>query len=204
MAVMTFTFTTVGTGCGGPSDVDTQSASTRAQHQAASGEDLFLGMVFGVGPAAHHFDDLWKRPEIQSRLGDAEKVAKREEAANVLMAKIAARDATFFDRFGRDLRSGNHLTIDRLLTETKERTQAAAAELRKEAGLPGDVNASAAQAEKGTWFYEETVVAVAIAAVLLVVVTQIDVTPLVGDTQASALRRDTWVDQLANKSFDAL
>jgi len=205
-ATMAFiTFSTFGMGCG-PGDMGsgTQQPSAAEAQRLETGRDLYKGMVFGVGPSAHHFDDLWQRPEVKARLeGGAELQSKRELAAETLMAKVDALDPTFFERFGTDLRSGDHLTIDRLLTETKTVTQAAADALRQERGLK-EAAVQNVELQAGTWFYEETVVAVAIAAVLLVVVTQIDVTPVMEDQQASALRRDTWVDMLAKKSFHAL
>jgi SdpC family antimicrobial peptide len=193
--------TTFGVGCGSPADKST-NVSYVARHQALSGQDFYKGMVFGVGPAAHFFDELWQRPEIKSQLEGADLLEKRETAADRLVAKIAELDATFFDRFARDLRSGEHLTIDRLLTETKEKTYAATVAIRREVGLSDDVNSSAAQKLQGTWFYTETVVAVAVAGVLYFIVTQIDVTPVMDPSQTSALRRDIWVDMLAAKSFD--
>lgn len=204
-AAMAFvTFSTFGIGCG-PGDMGsgTQQPPAAEAQRLETGRDLYKGMVFGVGPSAHHFDDLWQRPEVKSRLEGADIQSKRELAAERLMAKVDEQDPTFFERFGKDLRSGDHLTIDRLLTETKDVTHAAAEALRVEAGLKeGSALQQVEVVDRGTWFYEETVVAVAIAAVLLVVITQIDVTPVMDGPQSSALRRDTWVDLLAKKSFN--
>ncbi|MFP2904936.1 sporulation delaying protein family toxin [Pyxidicoccus sp. 3LFB2] len=198
------TFATFGAGCGGPSDMGTGTPSSESRPQTLSGHNLYKGMVFGVGPAAHHFDDLWQRPELKSKLEGADLQAKRDTAAEAIIAKIAQQDPTYFERFANDLRSGDHLAIDRLLTETKERTFAAAEALRQDAGMKGELTLSdSRQVEAGTWFYVETVVAVALAAVLVVAVTQIDVTPVMDGPQSSALRRDVWVDMLAKKTFDA-
>lgn len=203
-ATMAFiTFSTFGVGCGGPADEGTPRTST-TQQQAQRGQELYKGMIFGIGPAAHYFDDVWERPEIKSRVEGADLQAKRELAAERMVTKISEMDPTFFDRFSNDLRSGNHLVIDQLLTDTKKMTQDAANALRKEAGLPEDMDLSDTRnAQAGTWFYVETVVAAAIAAVVAVVVTQFDATPLVGDGQVTRLHRDTWVDLLANKRFEA-
>ncbi|ADO68491.1 sporulation delaying protein family toxin [Stigmatella aurantiaca] len=198
------TFTTFGVGCGGPMDSGGDSPSSVARRQAFTGSELYKGMVFGVGPAAAQFEELWQRPEIKAHLERPGIVDQRELAAAQLIAKMSEQDPTFFDRFSRDLRSGNHLTIDQLLTETKEKTQAAIAALSKEARLPDELDAKAVVSpELGTWLYVETAVAAIFVVAVTVFITQIDVTPVTGGPQASALRRDTWVDLLANKSFDA-
>ncbi|MDC0712247.1 sporulation delaying protein family toxin [Stigmatella sp. ncwal1] len=198
------TFTTFGVGCGGPMDPGGEGPSSVVRHQALTGSELYKGMVFGVGPAASQFEEIWQRAEIKAHLEKPGVVDQRELAANQLIAKISEQDPTFFDRFSRDLRSGDHLRIDRLLSETKEKTQYAASALRQEAGLPADVSASALErVEAGTWLYVETAVAVVIVALATIFITQIDVTPVTEGPQTSALRRDTWVDLLANKAFDA-
>lgn len=201
-AMSVITFTTFGMGCGGPSDTDSQGTPPpQVQQRELTGQELYKGMIFGVGPAAHHFDELWERPEIKARLVGDELLARREMAAERITARIAEMNPAFFEHFSTDLRSGQHLTIDRLLSKTKSATQAAADSLRAQAGLRREDMAVYNDKVAGTWLYEETVVAVAIAAVLLVVVTQIDVTPLMEDSKVTALHRDVWVNQLANKRF---
>ncbi|SEL32186.1 antimicrobial peptide, SdpC family [Stigmatella aurantiaca] len=198
------TFTTFGVGCGGPMDSGGDGPSSVVRRQALTGSELYKGMVFGVGPGAAQFAEIWERADVKALLAKPGIMEQRELAATQLIAKISEQDPTFFDRFSRELRSGEHLRIDRLLTETKEKTHAAASALRKEAGLPEDVSALALeQVEAGTWLYVETAVAVVIVALATILITQIDVTPVTEGPQASALRRDTWVDLLANKAFDA-
>ncbi|WIG93252.1 sporulation delaying protein family toxin [Myxococcus sp. SDU36] len=190
------TFSTFGIGCG-PADGSSGPSAGITQNQALSGQNLFKGMAFGLGPAAHYFDDLWQRPEIKAKLGD-ETLAKREEAAEAVIAKMSALDPAFFERFGNDLRSGNHLVIDQLLTDTRELTVAAANALRKDAGQAGEINAAALQqVEVGLYLYVETAVAVAI--VLILILTQIDMTPVMEGPQSSQLQRDVWVDMLAKR-----
>jgi SdpC family antimicrobial peptide len=194
-------FSTFGVGCG-PGDTGNNTPGSVARKQALSGRELYKGMIFGVGPGAAFFDEIWQRPDIQAQLAKPGLMEQRELAAERLAAKINEMEPSFFERFAQDLRSGNHLVIDRLLTETKDRTYAAAQALGKEAGV--DVNAAVLnQVEAGTWLYVETAVAVVIVALATILITQIDVTPVAEGSQASALRRDAWVDALANKSFDA-
>jgi len=195
------TFSTFGVGCG-PGDTGSNTPESMARQQALSGRELYKGMIFGVGPGAAFFDEIWQRPDIQAQLARPELLAKREQAAERLATKIHEMDPVFFDRFSQDLRSGNHLVIDRLLTETKDRTHAAAQALGKEDGVDISANAVAAPGAEPV-VYVETAVAVVVAAIVFIVITAIDVTPVAEGSQASALRRDAWVDALANKSFDA-
>ncbi|WP_342742396.1 sporulation delaying protein family toxin [Stigmatella aurantiaca] len=198
------TFSAFGMGSKSPSGSTPQRASSpQSQQQPLNGQTLYKGMVFGIGPDAHHFDDIWKRPEIQAKLEGPDVEANQSMAAERVIAKIAQMDPAFFDRFARALSSGNHATIDRLLTETKEKTHSAAAVLRREAGQPGDISAGdgGSPTAAGTWLYEETVVAVAVVAVLVIAVTQIDVTPVIANPSSSPLLRDEWVDKLARKNF---
>lgn len=189
------TFSTFGIGCG-PADGGNGPTAGITHNQALSGQNLFKGMAFGLGPSAHYFDDLWQRPEIKAKLGD-DSLAKREEAAEAVIAKMSALDPAFFERFGNDLRSGNHMVIDQLLTDTRELTVAAANALRKDAGQVGEINAAARQVEAGLWLYVETAVAVAL--VLILILTQIDITPVMEGPQSSQLQRDVWVDMLAKR-----
>jgi SdpC family antimicrobial peptide len=197
------TFTTFGVGCGGPMDPGGDSPSSVARRQALTGSELYKGMVFGVGPGAAQFAEIWERADIQAHLAKPGIVEQRELAATQLIAKMSEQDPTFFEHFSRELRSGDHLRIDRLLTETKEKTHAAAEALRKEAGLPENVSALGREMEAGTWLYVETAVAVFVVAVATILLTQFDATPLTEGPQSSALRRDAWVNILANKAFDA-
>lgn len=196
------TFSTFGVGCG-PGDTGNNTPGTMSRQQALSGHELYKGMIFGVGSGAAFFDEIWQRPDIQAQMARPGVQAKREQAAERLAAKINEIDPTFFDRFSQDLRSGNHLVIDRLITETKDLTFAAAQALGKEAGVDISADAVATSAPKPV-IYIETAVAVVVAAIVFVIITAIDVTPVAEGSQASALRRDAWVDLLANKSFDAL
>ncbi|NOK01797.1 MULTISPECIES: sporulation delaying protein family toxin [Myxococcus] len=192
-ATALISLSTFGVGCG-PSD---NGAAVRvAQNPAQSGQSLFKGMAFGLGPDAHHFDDIWQRPEIKERLGD-DTLAKREQAAESVIAKMAELDAAFFERFNKDLRSGNHLVVDQLLTDTRTLVMSAVKELSKTADQEGGVGiGSMEHVQAGLTVYIETAAAVIILVFLFI--TQFDMTPVM-ESEASRLKRDVWVDMLVKK-----
>ncbi|WP_141618843.1 sporulation delaying protein family toxin [Myxococcus sp. AB036A] len=192
-ATALISLSTFGVGCG-PSD---NGAAVRvAQNPAQSGQSLFKGMAFGLGPDAHHFDDIWQRPEIKERLGD-DTLAKREQAAESVIAKMAQLDAAFFERFNKDLRSGNHLVVDQLLTDTRTLVMSAVNELSKTADQEGGVGiGSMEHVQAGLTVYIETAAAVILLVFLFI--TQFDMTPVM-ESEASRLKRDVWVDMLVKK-----
>ncbi|QDE93114.1 hypothetical protein BHS06_31325 [Myxococcus xanthus] len=192
-ATALISLSTFGVGCG-PSD---NGAAVRvAQNPAQSGQSLFKGMAFGLGPDAHHFDNIWQRPEIKERLGD-DTLAKREQAAESVIAKMAQLDAAFFERFNKDLRSGNHMVVDQLLTDTRTLVMSAVNELSKTAGQEGGVGlGSMEHVQAGLTVYIETAAAVIILVFLFI--TQFDMTPVM-ESEASRLKRDVWVDMLVKK-----
>jgi SdpC family antimicrobial peptide len=188
--------TSLGAGCGGAQEeAGTSPSAAEARPQALSGRELYKGMFFGVGPAARHFDELWKHPEFQAKLASPELRQEREQAAERLAARIEAEDPAFFDRFSRGLGSHDHLTLDRLVAAAQEKSEAAAAALRKEGGGERVRGTALAVQEPG---------------VIVIVEQTVDVTnqywlfpgppPMAATT---GLLRDEWVDVLANKSFDA-
>ncbi|WP_141592164.1 sporulation delaying protein family toxin [Myxococcus sp. AB056] len=192
-ATALISLSTFGVGCG-PSD---NGAAVRvAQNPTQSGQSLFKGMAFGLGPDAHHFDDIWQRPEIKERLGD-DTLAKREQAAESVIAKMAQLDAAFFERFNKDLRSGNHLVVDQLLTDTRTLVMSAVNELSKTADQEGGVGiGSMEHVQAGLTVYIETAAAVILLVFLFI--TQFDMTPVM-ESEASRLKRDVWVDMLVKK-----
>ncbi|NOJ78103.1 sporulation delaying protein family toxin [Myxococcus xanthus] len=192
-ATALISLSTFGVGCG-PSD---NGAAVRvAQNPAQSGQSLFKGMAFGLGPDAHHFDDIWQRPEIKERLGE-DTLAKREQAAESVIAKMAQLDAAFFERFNKDLRSGNHLVVDQLLTDTRTLVMSAVNELAKTGDQEGGVGiGSMEHVQAGLTVYIETAAAVILLVFLFI--TQFDMTPVM-ESEASRLKRDVWVDMLVKK-----
>jgi SdpC family antimicrobial peptide len=199
VAAMAFlSLASLGAGCGGAQEeAATLPPAVQARQQALSGRELYKGMFFGVGPAARHFDELWLHAQSQAGLARPELRQQQEQTAERLAARIEAEEPAFFERFARELRSRDHLTIDRLITATQKKTRAAAAALQKEEGLGGQVRGSAIASEDP--------------GVIVFVEQTVDVTneywlypgppPA---SQATGLVRDEWVDMLARKNFDAL
>jgi SdpC family antimicrobial peptide len=198
-AMALLSITSLGAGCGGTQEEAAASPpDVQARQQSLSGRELYKGMFFGVGPAARHFDDIWQHPKFQAGLSRPEVRQQRERTAERLVAKLEAADPAFFDRFSRDLRSRDHLTIDRLVATAQEKTVAAVAALRQEDGLGEQVRGSAIAAEQPG----------VIVVVDVLVEQTVEVTtqywlfpgpPPMADV--NGLFRDEWVDSLVNKSF---
>ncbi len=131
-----------------------------AETSELSGEDLYKGVFFGVGPGAKVLPEIWEAPEVvglvqqaktdpagfsrwldgaaaqfraegkpelalraneaaaRIRETKAQTVAMyRTEALDLVAASIKDRDPTFFDRFGKELRSGNPMRVQNALSE---------------------------------------------------------------------------------------
>jgi SdpC family antimicrobial peptide len=194
--------TSLGAGCGGAQEeASTSPSAAEARPQVLSGRELYKGLFFGVGPAARHFQEIWQRPEFQALLAKPEMRQQLELAAERLSARIEAEDPAFFDRLARDLRSRDHLTINRLFTAAQEKTQAAVTAIRKEEGLAQEVGASAiAVEEPGLILYVPVVTDVVVQYYEIIYYVLM---PLSGGPEAAGLLRDAWVDIVANTSFDA-
>lgn len=183
------------------------STGVKGAHRAAAidGEVLYRGMMFGVGPAAQLFPELWTHPKVIAALKNATSDISREDAADRTIFVIKSKDPTFFARFGADIQSHNHPDIASMLDEAKIRTQEAVASFRGEAGMPWGNEATAKEA--AGWFYRNEVVAAdlyvaaVVAAVVFILATQIDVTPITAEQEASQLRADAWINLLAEKDF---
>lgn len=96
---------------GDPSLETTQEART-----ALSGEEVFRGIVFGEGYVAEQLPELWDNvvlPELTSEEHVAQKIAKAQ-----LVADIREADPTFFDRFGKEIQSGDHLRIQKMMDDS--------------------------------------------------------------------------------------
>ncbi|MCW5836080.1 MAG: hypothetical protein KIS78_27010, partial [Labilithrix sp.] len=57
---------------------------------------------------------------------------QRAAATKLIIARIRAADGTFFARFGKSVRSGSHVKVEKVLKEGLARITAAAAQLPKE------------------------------------------------------------------------
>lgn len=94
--------------CGG------EPEPTHAQ-SAVTGEEAFKGLFFGEGAVAARL------PEVTGSLAlsnlPPEEQARHAQRRTQLVASIKDADPTFFERFGADIQSGNHLRIEQALNE---------------------------------------------------------------------------------------
>jgi hypothetical protein len=94
-----------------------------------------------------------------------------------------------------------------MLDEAKIRTEEAVASFREKGQAPAMAWGNNAAEVQAAWLWRNEVVAgdlyvaAVVAAVVFVLITQIDVTPIAADQEASQLRADAWINILAEKDF---
>jgi SdpC family antimicrobial peptide len=94
-------------------------AQTAVPRGHQSGEALFNGIFMGTGPVAARLPEVWQGPEALvfrevQRLGRAQQV-RREVAAG-----IRAEEPGFFEWFGAEIQSGDHVRVEFALMRTVE------------------------------------------------------------------------------------
>jgi SdpC family antimicrobial peptide len=126
---------------------------------AYDGETIFQGLFFGKGPVAQLFPEIWEDPVIKRAL------EQNAEEMNRLIERVITRihneDPTFFQRFGREVQSGDHLRVQQALEQGAQRLITA---LDQEGLLPPK------EAALGLQLGQCIVFVIALAVVLVVVV----------------------------------
>jgi SdpC family antimicrobial peptide len=170
-----------------------------------SGEDLFKGCFFGVGPGAAFFPEVWENPQVKARMESATRGVPRQEVAAFAVAHIREKDAGFFDRFGRDLQSGDHVLVARALEESKKHLVEGGKAYRSSrsstsnvagTGVGGD-DGGGSDPNIGVWFYYDVAVALDIAVAVAIVAFAV----VGAEADQSALQHDTWVNGIAQKDW---
>lgn len=101
----------------GACGAEEEPASTQgAVTGAVSGEEVFKGLFFGEGPVAARLPKGWG-PRAVSTLPPEEQAEHAQRRTQVI-ASLHEADPTFFERFGADIQSGDHLRIERALNES--------------------------------------------------------------------------------------
>ncbi|MHA7632036.1 hypothetical protein [Corallococcus sp. M7] len=90
-------------------------SSSARKWQAQSGEKLFGDLAFREGVFAELYAEMGVR---QSNRLTPQQQAARERSKATLLANMRQADPAFFDRFGVEVQSGNHLRIERTLRES--------------------------------------------------------------------------------------
>lgn len=88
------------------------------------GETLFRGLIFGVGPAASEFPEIWDRAE--TRCSDPFRTSSGAvRIQETVMARVRVDDPQFFQTFGSQMRSGDHLRVRAALEQASSLTRSA-------------------------------------------------------------------------------
>jgi SdpC family antimicrobial peptide len=162
------------------------------------GEELYRGMVFGEGPAAKLFPEIWQSSAVQGKVQISE--AERRAKADEVVAWIHRKDPTFFDRFGSDVTSGDRETIASMLAETRDITVPAVKEVARLAGQKSGRASPGEDRGLGVFLYADVAVAYDIAAVLVAVAFGF-VAVMPADASQGQLQQDAWVDALAKRDM---
>ena len=81
-----------------------------------SGQELFEGIIFGVGPAAKHLPCLTSITKVEDLLEESDPIYKEFIAIKYLLLQTLEDDnINFFSDFKRGIQSGDHLTIQETL-----------------------------------------------------------------------------------------
>ena len=165
-----------------------------------TGEEIFSGVFFGQGEVAKLFPEMWEQYQATINNNSQE----FEQIKNNVIAEIKEKDSDFFTNFGTEMRSGDHLRVQTAL-------QGGAQEIRqlKNSEFNQEFVKSAynVSSEREVTVYVDIAVAVAVVAVVFLVITVIDFTPVAPGGQAinspSTLQRDQLVDMLTVKLDNA-
>jgi SdpC family antimicrobial peptide len=165
--------------------------------QPYDGETVFRGVLLGDGPVAKMFPEIWSSPQLAPYLERAEQQTSAKELAAAkqkIVDLVRTQDPTFFNRFGTEMQSGDHIRIQQAITEAGSRLkkEASAAALASPQVLPEvDIDTEA-------YLYVAAAIAVFLiaAAAIVIVIVADDPNP---NLAASNLQRDVYVDLIAQR-----
>jgi cannibalism toxin, SdpC family len=176
------------------------------------GETVFRGLFFGTGPIAKKFPEIWEDPMLlhynEALNNKPELVRKLNELRNKLVKRIAKKDPDFFQRFGEDIQSGDHLIVQAAVEDASTRlVEAMSAELGFDVTNPEAIPTNSADSKcvfviVGVVVAAAVVAAAALATVVFVytVVTEVKFAPmLVEPDEKARLQTEMWVDLIANR-----
>lgn len=190
--------------------------------QGFSDEDLFRGVLFGVGPVAKQLPEIWGNPtlltqlaaelatrdevaaqkkqhkaEIESRLNAVFQPgweSRAQEVCDGIQTRIKEVDPTFMTRFGDSLRSGDQVKIQSALASVGDF-------LRQDGVEPSSLKfAAVSQSVANTWYkyndiFYDNAIAVSHAAVLV----SIAVVIFPESGQGATLQHEMYIDLLARR-----
>jgi len=101
------------------------------------GETLYRGMIFGEGPVAALFPELWEgvdRPTVQS-VG-SERYGQVRAARSQILSELKKSDPQFLDHFADELQSGSHVRVSRAMDEAGRKLASVVAALGADLSAP--------------------------------------------------------------------
>ena len=150
----------------------------------------------GGDKLAAHFDALAKQAdtsklflEDSSKVTAAAHVASRQEQT---MRSIRARDPLYFERFAQDVQSGDHLKVEQAYTDGRKLIDTITTEDLN------DVFGGEGTKVAAPWLQWEVAVASYVVIIFFVVISQIDVTPVVGNPK-TRLALEMTVNDIATR-----
>jgi SdpC family antimicrobial peptide len=99
------------------------------------GETVFRGGLLDDGPVARLLPEIWENPVIMGYRDHADLTGQTTEAVQLLIAALRAQAPTFFDRFGTEMQSGDHIRILRAIDEGGDRLKKVAGDFKCETDL---------------------------------------------------------------------
>jgi SdpC family antimicrobial peptide len=177
----------------------TAQSPTTTQPARYDGETVFQGVFLDDGPVAKLFPEIWENPTVvgyRDQVMQANTVEQVAAGQQALITDLRTQDPTFFDRFGKEMQSGDRIRIQRAMSEANQRLTKLFAEAAERSPNPS----------KRLWV--DTAVAidyvVAVwAAILAVIVVggflPHPCDPSTGCTNSSTLQQDVLVDLVAKR-----
>ncbi len=90
------------------------------------GETIFRGVMFGVGPVAKLFPEYYSAPQD----GNKQDASKNDNRAvgpeQRIIDAFRAQDPAFFEKFGKDMQSGDHVKINQAIDGAHQQLRALA------------------------------------------------------------------------------
>ncbi len=126
------------TGSSTPATAEPGATPPQAKSQY-DGEAVFRGVLLDDGPVARLFPEIWENPVIVGYRDHADLAGQPTEAVQLLIAALRSQDSSFFDRFGTEMQSGDHIRILRAIDEGGDRLKKLAGDLAQDSvksGLP--------------------------------------------------------------------
>ncbi len=182
-------------GCALPAAAQSQ-ATTQQTNPRYDGETVFRGVFLDDGPVAKLFPEIWENPAIVGYLDqDAQAGAKEQVAAarQYVIKGLRVQDPTFFDRFEKEMQSGDHIRIRQAMNEVGERL------VKLSENSPTLQNNSSWFIYKQNFIFQQNYVFLQnVLAIYQYIYQIIAPTPFSFD-DASGLRRDMMVDLVAKR-----